>query len=133
MRVRTWILVADGARARIFEWRRKRKPLLLLHDLERPQAREHGDALYTDLPSKPDGNLPHEHESQVFARQVAEVLERERTAGRLEALTVIAAPQFLGLLRKAFSKSVTALVTSTVAKDLVGLEEPELAERLAGA
>lgn len=62
---------------------------------------------------------PRKHEAEVFARQVAEQLERARHNAEFDRLVVMAAPSFLGLLREVLPDSVRPHVAAEVRKDLV--------------
>jgi protein required for attachment to host cells len=62
---------------------------------------------------------PRKHEAEVFARQVAEQLEQARRSGEFDRLVVMAAPTFLGVLRKVLPDSLRLHVAAEVNKDLV--------------
>lgn len=62
---------------------------------------------------------PRKHEAELFARAVAQQLEQGHQNGEFQHLVLMAAPAFLGLLRKAMASSVRACVTAEVNKDLV--------------
>jgi protein required for attachment to host cells len=65
---------------------------------------------------------PRKHEAVLFAGRIAEQLEQARRGGEFDRLVVMAAPAFLGLLRKALPDSVREQVAAEVHKDL--LHEP---------
>ncbi len=62
---------------------------------------------------------PRKHEAELFARQVAEQIERARHNGEFDRLVVMAAPAFLGLLRKVLPDSLRPHLAAEVGKDLV--------------
>jgi protein required for attachment to host cells len=62
---------------------------------------------------------PRKHEAELFARRVAEQIEQGRDQGEFDRLVLMAAPGFLGLLRKAMPSGVRSQVTAEVGKDLV--------------
>lgn len=62
---------------------------------------------------------PRKHEAELFARQIAEQLEHARRNAEFDRLVVMAAPSFLGLLRKVLPDSVRLQVAAEVGKDLV--------------
>jgi len=62
---------------------------------------------------------PRKHEAEVFARQVAEQLEQARRNAEFDRLVVMAAPPFLGVLRKVLPDSVRVQVAAEVHKDIV--------------
>jgi protein required for attachment to host cells len=50
------------------------------------------------------------HEAEVFAKQVADRIERARIEDEFDELVLIAAPEFLGLLRKSLSTTTDGLL-----------------------
>lgn len=62
---------------------------------------------------------PRKHEADLFARRVTEELERAQRKGEFDRLVLVAAPAFLGLLRKAMSGALRSCVTAEVGKDLM--------------
>ncbi len=62
---------------------------------------------------------PRKHEAALFARRVAEQLEQARRQGEFDRLVLMAAPGFLGLLRKAIPSAIRTRVAAEVGKDLV--------------
>ena len=125
----SWVIVADGSRARIFEVGSSSK----LHEIEtlaHPESRQHEQELTSDLPgraydSSGEGRHamgstvePKQHEVETFAKQIADHLDKARTDNRLGKLVVIAAPGMLGELRKAFSAELSKLVLGEIDKDL---------------
>lgn len=128
--LRTWILVADGSRARVFLSIGIDEPLRLVQELEHPESRARGQDLMTDQPRMEPGTLPRDHEAGVFARQLAGLLDLARSRNEYDQLVVVAPPSFLGVLRQSFTKQVQLRVIDELAKDLVGLAPKELETRL---
>ncbi|HEV2229008.1 MAG TPA: host attachment protein [Steroidobacteraceae bacterium] len=62
---------------------------------------------------------PRKHEAALFAGRIAEQLEHARGNAEFDRLVVMAAPPFLGLLRKALSNALRVHVAAEVGKDLV--------------
>lgn len=128
---RTWIVVADSSRARIFTASVLQGPYAELEDLTHAQSREPARELATDKPGRSyaahgghrhameQEHDPADHEREVFARQLAERIEHARTAGELNGLVLVAPPAFLGRLRLAISPEAAKLVRGSVDKDLV--------------
>ena len=69
-------------------------------------------------------------EAKAFARRVADHLAEALRERRFDELTLIAAPRFLGLLRKELTASVRERVVCELDKDLVHESETEIAARL---
>jgi protein required for attachment to host cells len=137
-----WVVVADGARARIFEAHRHAPGLrpVLPYDLmsntlkdgerwsdragqvqERVGHHAHSMAAATD---------PTDHEHELLARQVAQVLAHGRHARRVDAIVLVAAPEFLGRLRKAIDPQTRALVVAEDHRDLSRLPDHELETKI---
>ncbi|WP_136254802.1 host attachment protein [Onishia niordana] len=124
----TYILVADAARARIFT----RDALRLVeHDsLLHAEGRLHEGDLVTDnggevhesstMATRSSGgeNVATQHETERFAKEVAERLYRSRVENDLEKLILVAPPRFLGQLRDKLDGPTANLVIHSLAKDL---------------
>jgi protein required for attachment to host cells len=127
---KTWVLVAESSRARIFTVDTPSAPLVEAETLVHTEARLHERDMTSDLPGHDsnhsgagrhgyqDETAPKEQELINFARQVASRLEAARTGGELQRLIIIAAPAFLGTLRDQLSEQTGKLVTLEIAKNL---------------
>ena len=142
--------VADQGEARFYDMERADAPLQLVGQLSDPNAHLHDRDFKSDRPGRvfdrapPSSGRrgatshhatsgerrPRKHEAELFARRVAEELERARHEKRFEHMILVAAPEFLGLLRKALPKALEASVLATVPKDLVHEPEHLLREHL---
>jgi protein required for attachment to host cells len=126
----TWIVVADGARARIFSHVNGRVPALapaLDHDLVATHMRNQ-DGEHSPHSPTPESD-PHRHGQLELARVVAHELETARQHG-LQRIVLVAPPRALGDLRKACTTGVHALVTDELGKDLTHMAVHELTEHL---
>lgn len=140
-----WVLVADASRARIFESQVLGKGLREIEDHVNPTGRAHSRDLLADAGGHTYANAgarqgyssqprsdPVAHEVEVFAKRLAERLEKARLEGRYTRLYVIAPPRFLGLLREKRSKDVERLVEREVAKDVAQLDPAAIAAQIWG-
>lgn len=127
----TWILAADSARARIFEAGAVDTQLHEVEDFLNPGARQAdrdlrtgADGRYHGSVQQQSGNLatspkdPVEHETEWFAKRIADYLDKARNEHRYAGLCLIAAPKFLGLLRANLPHEVQKLVSAEIDKDL---------------
>lgn len=131
MRARkTWIVVADSARARIFLAERPDRPWRVVEELEHPESRARSPELLTEQPAMERGTLPKEREAEVFARQLAERLERAFHSHQFKRLVLVAPPEMMGYLRRELKESVKGAVTDEITKDFVQLREDELQARV---
>ncbi|MCG5075692.1 host attachment protein [Paraburkholderia tagetis] len=128
-----WVVVANRVTARIFA---AESPIGAIEEIEtllHPESRVPEQSLVTDRPgrterasagrqqSDPDPTH-HEHETSLFASQVATTLAKARNAGRYGTLVLAAPPAFLGALRKALDTQTRSLVTLELDKDLALLD-----------
>ncbi|MGD2073530.1 MAG: host attachment protein [Gammaproteobacteria bacterium] len=128
---RTWILVAESSRAKLYESNSVRAPLSELEDLVHPAGRMHAGDLVSDRAGTDGGSIgqgrhvmddrtsAREHERIEFARQLAERLEAACGRGAFDRLVLVAPPAFLGLLRDRLSKKVMERVYRQIDKNLV--------------
>lgn len=137
-----WVLVADEAVAHVYALPSPGATLQEVHTLTDPDAHAkdaemrhdgHGRRGGTEHPSNATTSAgleeSHQH-AEVFAGTVAHWLAESLQAGRYQSLRVVAAPRFLGLLRKAWSKQVAAVITDDDNHDLTHLRADELTARL---
>ena len=124
--MKTTVIVADSARARIFETG------TVIDQLEEREAFVHSEAhlMNTDLVSDSAGKSSHlrgtlnpptpakEHEAQNFAKLLGRHLKELHNQRHFENLVLIAPPKFLGMLRNELLRPVDKLVTFTIDKDL---------------
>lgn len=151
-----WVLVADEAIARILQWPQTGGELESVEELTDPDAHAKGTDLHRDNYGRRAAvsshqmarqNTPHrlgtnasitssagedeQHlEAEGFARRVVQHLTEARQQGRFDELRIVAAPRFLGMLRKAMDKQVSDAVTEEVNKDLIHMDNREITERL---
>lgn len=139
---RTWILVADGARAQILENQGPGTGLVaaLDHDFAAPHGAN--SALGTERPGKGSGAAGgtghavgpkvdwHEFAKERFARDVAAVLDKAAAAGAFDRLVLVAPPKTLGALRKELKADTRARVTEEVNKDLTHLDAGAIVQHL---
>jgi protein required for attachment to host cells len=138
-RERIWVLVADGARARIL-----RSPALraaddrhladLVVESEHKPARE----VMADKPGRSIASVgarrsameyrsdPARLQTEQFAGVLADQLERRRAAGEFDRIVIVAEPRTLGIIRRKLSPQLAAAVAAEVAKDLTKLPPDEL-------
>lgn len=139
---KTWILVADSSKARLFTVESASGPLIEVRDFLHPESRMHEQELTTDLPGKHRNDTgvgahgfeqevePKEQEAIRFAGELAHYLDKARNSGEYEQLVVVAAPKFLGHLREAMSPAVRNLVRLEIDKNLVGQNPQDIRKHL---
>ena len=141
------IVVADQSEARFYDLERRGAPLRPAGSLSDPAARLHDRDFKSDRPGRVfdrapavgarrgasarhgtgSERRPRRHEAELFARRIGRQLDQDRRGRRFDSITLVAGAPFLGILRAQLPEPVRALITSTVARDLV--HQPESALR----
>jgi len=137
----TWVVVADGTRARLFN-RHKNRKLEEFDVLLSPEHRLHEGDLVSDRDGRSfdsngagrhamgNKNSAKDHEMANFAKRLASRLEQGRTAGLVGRLVLVAPPRFLGQLRANLSASATEMVALSIDKELTLLSADKLQHHL---
>ncbi|HET7371348.1 MAG TPA: host attachment protein [Gammaproteobacteria bacterium] len=126
----TWIVVADSARARIFETKRVGE-WNEIEDMSHPESRLHEGDLRTGATGSRQQRMPtarsasgpttpaHDKHTEGFARDVARHLDDARHRGRFDQLIVAAAPAVLGELRDHLDSATRSCITREIDKNWV--------------
>lgn len=137
----TWVLVANAGEARLFGTDNINESLHCLKEFSHPESREKGSELASDRPghyqSKDTGHGafaehtdPKDYEADRFASELANELEKGRTANEYKKLVLVAAPHFHGLLKTHMNEHTRELVVNNIQKDFTSIETYELPKRL---
>lgn len=135
----TWLLVADGRRARMLAEPRRGAQLqeswameISEEDLYEPQDRppRSFDSNGPGRHGMDGGRNLHEAEEEKFLRRVAERIGQAEQQKAFEHLVIAAPPRALGLLRSMLSHAAQARVRAETPKDLLDEDTPKLRERL---
>jgi protein required for attachment to host cells len=124
------VVVADQAEARFFNATDHGQALTPAGTLRDPDGRKKEHELVTDgAGSGVSGGHGHyalqprsshkEHEVELFARKIAATLVSGSEAGEFDDIALIAAPRFLGALRKAIPAALHAKIRHEIHHDLV--------------
>ncbi|MDO8250121.1 MAG: host attachment protein [Rhodoferax sp.] len=144
---KTWILIANAERARCFERHATDHSLTELTDFVHPYPQTNiisetspgdrsGDAgkghgrtghAGTQFESHTE---PHAKERGIFARQLADYLNKGVEEHRCSALVLIATSAMLGELRPCLSSAADKMLSRCVTSDLTHYTGPELKERI---
>jgi protein required for attachment to host cells len=140
MTTTTWIVAADSSRARFLQVAGRERRLTEIEDLLNPAGRMDDRELTTDATPRFHGTggpasdreepSAHEHETELFAKRIAEHLDKARTQQRYDKLYLVAPPKFLGLLRKKLDKEVEKRVVDEIDKDLSWFDPRDIARYL---
>ena len=125
------ILVADSSRARLFVAEKANAGLHEIETFSHPEGRLHEQNMSSDLPGRHAGNTgsgshiyqeetkPKEQEMIDFAKRLTSYLDDLVSKHKVNNLSIIAAPSFLGVLRKNLSDQTDKLVSFELDKNLV--------------
>ncbi len=132
-RIRTWIVVADGARARFFTASEDGGRLVPARaaDMVAPLSRRPARDLKSDKPGRSYSSSrngvrhafepPHDYhkiEKHRFAASLAEVLSEASESRAFDQLVLVAPHRSLGELRSLLSDRVKRQISQEIAKDL---------------
>ncbi|AMV46423.1 host attachment protein [Paraburkholderia caribensis] len=107
MAVNTWVVVADGSRARIFETPGLKLDLREIEDIVNVVA---------------GGQALSEKDREKFAKTVADYIEQGRLHQRYQRLRLAVEPKFLGMLRARLSEETRRLIFEEIDEDLSALD-----------
>lgn len=142
----TWLLVANGSEARLFETEFRPKTLTLLQEFTHPESREKAAELASDKSGHYQGDAvggggsthgafseatdPKEYEMERFATELVQKLDAGRNSNSYQHLIVASSPKFHGLLNKKMNGHLSKLVDKHINKDLTSLNDQDLLTRL---
>jgi protein required for attachment to host cells len=141
----TWIVSANASRARIFSQAASSANLQEVEDMINSGARlrtaesesdkigptsatkgMHNGGGATPNKAYEPHQTPVEHQTELFARNIAEFLLKGQQQGRYRQLCVVASPQFLGVLRQQLNSNVVSAVSLEINKDYTQASAAEL-------
>jgi protein required for attachment to host cells len=140
--MRTWILLADAANARLYESSTgSPSDFTPVRDFTHPESRMRASELESDKPGRVKQSTgqraamepptPRKKvEAEKVARELAHALEEGVDKGGFERLILVLPPHFYGVLREKLARRVAARVTEVIEKDYLHLDARELKERL---
>lgn len=135
-----WVLVADAGRARLFKAVKRNGPLEELRDWVHPESRQHEGDLVSDDDGSQKGpagkhgvGTESAHklaEEERFAQELMRDLGKAGSKGEFSRLYLVAAPKFLGMLRKHAPGDLLEKVSGEVDKDLSTHDAAEIRKAL---
>lgn len=140
----TWILVADGAEARLFVNDGPGKGLAPLSGVNISETRVRnqelarsrpGRAFHTAGPNRSGLNPrtdPVQQREAEFVQGLAAMLDEKRAAGAFDRLIIAAAPTALGVIRRALSPAVESVLLAEIPKNLTNVPTDRMAPHFSG-
>lgn len=138
----TWILVADGARARVFKNDGPGKGMQPAMDGEFRHETPRSSEIGADRPGRVHESANsarhamenpvdwHRFEKEKFAKEMARLLDQASLDGAYERLVLVAPPKTLGDLRGALGAGTRKKVIGEIDKDLTQATPTELVTQL---
>ena len=134
---KTWVVVADNSRARIFTAETPSSPLIEVDSIVHPEGRMHDRDITSDLPGRGagSGGSRHSYETETdakdyehvsFAKRIAGFLDDARKSDTFKQLIIVAAPALLGNLRSGLNDQTRKLVSLELDKNLSQLNPDEI-------
>jgi protein required for attachment to host cells len=139
----TWILIADGARARIFANDGPGKGIELVEGATFDADHRPDREIASDKPGRTFESVgatrhaiqphhdPHRELKRAFSERLAAMLDEKLAAKAFDRVVLVAPPVTLGDLRSALSAHVKAAVYAELDKDLTKTPAHELPQHLA--
>lgn len=133
---KTWVLIADGSRARIFVKSHNKLNHIMGQDFVGENLRE--SDLGTSKPGRGyESSNPtrhayqprtdwHQYQKEQFAKELCTILDKATENSDFDELIIISPPKTLGDIRAYLSKQTLSKVTAEVPKDITKLNELEL-------
>lgn len=140
----TWVLIANGAQARVLENAGPGKGLKQVEGLDWSIQPLSAQEIVTDKPGRSHSSVgggrsameprtdPVEHRETEFVKSLAGMLDQQQQKGAFDRLVIAAAPIALGDIRKAMSPAVKKTVVAELNKDLTNLPTAQLDQHFDG-
>jgi protein required for attachment to host cells len=138
-----WVVVADAARAVIFESGPLLDGFFRVHQLAHPETHAKAADLVSGDRGRTEANGrraafdrhtdPHRATVDAFAREVAGVLRDGRVTNQYERLVLVAPPTFLGLVRAHLDEQTARRVVHAIPHEWTDVADFDLPARVRGA
>ena len=140
--MKNWLVVGNAAKARVLEEADAGRGYLHVADRVHPESRQKGVELASGRPGHVMGSAHvggtayeprtdvREREHDLFACEVAGLLNDGVAGGRCAGLVLVASNPFLGHLKAHLSEQARKLILRTVSADYTALDEADLRRRL---
>lgn len=145
----SWVLVANGSQARLFNLDGPKKSITLIKEYAHPESRMKTDKLSSDRSghymsggslggsggsqgygSFQEATDPKTYELERFAMELTKTLDEGRAANKFDKVVLVASPHFLGLLKQNMSEQLGKAVSHTIQKDYTAVNERDMLDQL---
>jgi len=137
MKKETFVVVANSSFAKLYK-AINNHALTELESWEHPESRLHDQDLVSSRPGRAFDSMgpgrhamqtpvsPKTHEFHVFAKAIAEQLDKVVAKGEVKKIYIAAPPAFLGILRQRLSNGVTQLIAGEFDKDFTMMSSDQI-------
>jgi protein required for attachment to host cells len=144
-----WIVSANASRARFFSQGNSAERLEEINDMVNTAARlrtaetetddislrsasksRHSVGAATPQSGYQPNQTPAEHQTELFARNIADFLLQGHQEGRFQQIVLVVSPEFLGVLRKLLDPRLASVVSLEINKDYTQFSAEQLREQL---
>jgi protein required for attachment to host cells len=138
----TWVVIADGGRARVVVRRETEPRYSTLRELMSVAEQAPSRELGADRPGRSRESAttarhaieprsdPHELAKQAFAQEIAQLLNEASAANEFDRIILVAPPHVAATLRHGLGKAVQAKIAGELSKDLTKVPDHELSRHL---
>lgn len=138
----SWVLVANGSQARLFDMDGPRKSMTLVKEYAHPESRMKNEQLSSDRSghfmsggTQGSGSFneaidPKSYEIERFAMELTKSLDEGRAANKFGKVVLVASPHFLGLLKQTMSEQLGKTVSHTIQKDYTAVTDRDMLEQI---
>ena len=138
----SWVLVANGSQARLFDMDEKKKQLTLIKEFAHPESRMKTEQLSSDRSghymsggtqgsgSFNEATDPKSYEMERFAMELAKSLDEGRASNKFGSTVLVASPHFLGLIKQNMSDQLGKTVSHTIQKDYTAINDRDMLAQL---
>ena len=141
----TWFVLANRVESVIYA-DKKNQSFFFIERLENKEGKKMESELVSDREGRigsSAGNSirhglepkesKHEHLAKIFAKRIAEYLERAATEKKYDQLVLVAGPRFLGLLRSALKPNTIGLITHEIKREYLQGSDAEIKKLIINA
>ncbi len=140
--IHTWIVIADGASARVFETHGSAERLAVVENMTMTGDHRANHEILADRAGRTNESVgstrhaiepatdPHRDLKRTFAQHVVDTLDARLAGKSFDRFVLVAPPQALGDLRAALSPALRAVLHAEIAKDLIKTPQTEITAHL---
>lgn len=148
---KTWVVVADRSQGKVFEWNPKKLSLIQIKSWDFPKGKMKGREIVSDRPGRvfnsstfargghqtatprhsySSENDPAHQEALVFAKKIADWLEKGRERKKDIEFIMVTEPQFMGYITQKLSQTSQRKIKKKWRRDFHWVDETDIKDRI---